>query len=72
MPESARRSIWLGLGLGVGLGLTWPLSIPLPYAGKKALALQARSEYAKMYKAYCRQPKPEVPSVCSSSLVKSF
>ena len=52
--------------------MTWPLSIPLPYAGKKALALQARSEYAKMYKAYCRQPKPEVPSVCLSSLVKSF
>jgi hypothetical protein len=33
---------------------------------------QQREGYTKMYQAYCKQPSPAVPAVCSSSLVKSL
>merc|ERR1740124_1569300 len=45
-------------------------TLPKDAAGKKELVRQQREGYTKIYKAYCQQPSPKVPEVCSSSLVK--
>jgi len=38
--------------------------------GRKKLALQSREGYLKMYKAYCAQPSPANPAVCSNESLK--
>merc|ERR1719329_1219092 len=39
-------------------------------AGRKKLALQSREGYLKMYRAYCAQPAPANPAVCSNESLK--
>ena len=37
---------------------------------RKKLALQSREGYLKMYRAYCAQPAPANPAVCSNESLK--
>jgi hypothetical protein len=45
-------------------------TMPKDDAGRKRLALQSREGYLKMYKAYCAQPAPANPAVCSNESLK--
>ena len=45
-------------------------TMPKDDAGRKKLALQSREGYLKMYRAYCAQPAPANPAVCSNESLK--
>eukprot|EP00320_Phaeocystis_rex_P020393 CAMPEP_0119057860 /NCGR_PEP_ID=MMETSP1178-20130426/2249_1 /TAXON_ID=33656 /ORGANISM="unid sp, Strain CCMP2000" /LENGTH=153 /DNA_ID=CAMNT_0007038727 /DNA_START=52 /DNA_END=513 /DNA_ORIENTATION=- len=45
-------------------------TMPKDDAGRKKLAMQSREGYLKMYKAYCAQPSPANPAVCTNESLK--
>jgi len=47
-------------------------AMPATEEGRKSLALQSRQGYARMYKAYCAQPQPKIPEVCSNDSLKKM
>lgn len=47
-------------------------SMPADDEGRRTLAQQSRAGYVAMYKAYCGQPAPKNPDVCSNESLKKM
>ena len=49
---------------------TSPIPSPFGNPGKTELAWLQRESYLQIYKAYCAQPSPANPTVCSDESLK--
>ena len=47
-------------------------TMPSDSESRKKLASSSRTGYLKMYKAYCAQPSPENPEVCTHPTLKKL